>query len=74
MAANLTNNRMFERHFTVQTLAEVWALSQDTVQSWFEDEQGVVKLGNMGGRGKRRKVSLRIPESIAERVYLERTQ
>jgi hypothetical protein len=64
----------FERHFSVRTLAEMWAFSEDTVQRWFEEIPGVLKHGNDGKRGARRKVTIRIPESVAKRVYAEKTR
>jgi hypothetical protein len=67
-------NGMFERHFSPRTLAELWGFSEDTIQRWFEDEPGVLKCGSEGGRGKPRRVSLRIPEAVAARVYHARTQ
>ena len=60
---------MLERHFSPAVLAELWGYSVDTIQRWFEDERGVVKSGEPGGRGKRRRITLRIPESVALRVY-----
>jgi|GEM_PF-5534060 len=33
---------------------------------------GVLKQGNEAGRGKRRKITIRSPESIARSVYEER--
>jgi hypothetical protein len=65
---------ILERHFTVAVLAELWSMSCDTIQKWFEDVPGVVKIGNDGSRGKRRKITLRIPESVALKVYRERTR
>jgi hypothetical protein len=67
---------VFERHFSPKTLAEIWNFSEDTIQRWFEDEPGVLKHGETGDakRGKRRKVYLRIPESIALKIYKDRTQ
>ena len=55
----------FERHSSPRTLAEMWAFSEDTVIRSFEDVPGVLKSGMEGGRGKRRKMTIRIPESIA---------
>lgn len=63
--------QLFERHFSVQTLAEILSLSPDTITRKFEDVPGVLKIGTEGGRGKRRKITLRIPESIAFSVYSE---
>ncbi len=60
-----------ERHFSPRTLAELWALSEDTIIRIFEDEAGVFKLGEQK-RGKRAYTTLRIPETVTERVYRER--
>jgi hypothetical protein len=68
----MPKNQLFERHFSPRTLAEVWGFSEDTILRWFEDVPGVLKCGAEGGRGKRRKVTIRIPESIALSVYSER--
>ena len=66
---------VFERHFSPRALAELWNCSEDTIQRWFEDEPGVLKHGEASDtRGKRRKLYLRIPESIALKVYQERTK
>lgn len=65
-------HQMFERHYSPRTLAEIWSWSEDTVIRIFENIPGVLKIGSEGGRGKRRKITLRIPESIALSVYSER--
>lgn len=62
----------FERHFTVKELAERWHLDQSTVRRLFIDRTGVFKIGEKRLRTKRQYISLRIPESVAEQVYLER--
>jgi len=62
-------NRMFERHFTPRELGKIWGFSEDTIQRWAEEEEGVLKCGSEGGRGKRRKITLRVPESVAVRIY-----
>jgi hypothetical protein len=68
--------QMFERHFSPRTLSELWGFSEDTIQRWFEDEEGVLRHGEAGDAKsrKRRKVFLRIPESVAMRIYREKTQ
>ena len=41
----------------------------------FQDEPGVLKIGKSNRRdGKRDYVTLRIPEDIARRVYVDRTR
>jgi hypothetical protein len=63
-------SRIDERHYSVAELAEHWNLSPDTIRKLFEDEPGVLVLGeNSKRRGKRRYTTLRIPESVAARVY-----
>jgi hypothetical protein len=66
---------MFERHFSPRTLSELWGFSEDTIQRWFEDAPGVLRHGETGNarRGRRRKVFLRIPESVAMKIYREKT-
>ncbi len=63
------NSTMYERHFSPRELSECWGYSVDTIQRWAEGEEGVLQCGSLGGRGKRRKVTIRIPESIAARIY-----
>jgi AraC-like DNA-binding protein len=63
----------FDEHFTVQELAARWKLSRRTVQRIMEKEPGVVRLGTKVP-GKRRHVMLRIPASVARRVYLRLTE
>lgn len=66
---------VFERHFTVQEVADAWHLDHDTIRKIFQDRDDVLKIGRLTSRGKTRSyVSLRIPASVLERVYLERTR
>jgi len=62
----------FERHFSPKELAAVWLLDESTVRRMFQDEPGVLKLGQTGRRGKRDYVTLRIPASVAARFYRQR--
>jgi hypothetical protein len=61
--------RFLERHFSVRALAEIWGLSPDSIQKLFEREPGVLVIGDDGSRSKRGYHTLRIPESVAERVH-----
>ena len=54
--------------FTVAEIASLWKYSTDTVQRLFADEPGVQIIGNKNPRGKRRRVTLRIPRAVMERV------
>ncbi|HEV3419598.1 MAG TPA: hypothetical protein VG075_04800 [Candidatus Acidoferrum sp.] len=58
-----------ERHFTPQELADMWRVSVQTVREIFQNEDGVLKIGRDGTRTRRRYKTLRIPESVVERVH-----
>jgi hypothetical protein len=58
-----------ERHYAVAEIAEMWNLSADKVRELFENEPGVLVIGERSPRHKRRYVTLRIPESVLERVH-----
>jgi hypothetical protein len=62
----------FERHYTPKELAQLWHLDESTVRRLFQDEPGVLKIGETGRRSKRDYVTLRIPESTAARFYKAR--
>jgi hypothetical protein len=58
-----------ERHFTPAEVAAMWAVSTETVRVLFRSEPGVLKIGEDGTRYKRGYKTLRIPESVVERVH-----
>jgi hypothetical protein len=58
-----------ERHYAVTEIAEMWNLSPDKVREIFEDEPGVLVIGDRSPRHKRRYVTLRIPHSVLQRVH-----
>jgi predicted transcriptional regulator len=64
-------SRATERHFSVAEVAELWGLSPSAVRRLFQQEPGVLALGEPRAKyGRRRgKVTLRIPQSVLERVY-----
>lgn len=59
--------------FSPAWYAEVWGVSSSTVVKMFQDVEGVLKLGEKK-RGKRTRQELRIPFSLAMRVYQERSR
>jgi hypothetical protein len=61
-----------ERHFTVAEVAALWNLSQDVVRDIFRHEEGVLAIGTVNPRGIRGYVTLRIPESVLERVHRQK--
>jgi len=65
----------FERHFTPKQLADLWLFHESTVRRMFIDEPGVLKYGKASRHdGRRDYVTLRIPESVARRVYEQRAR
>ena len=55
-------------------VAERWGLSSDTITRIFAVEPGVIALGKEHPRGKRRRVTLRIPLEVVERVKRKRAK
>jgi hypothetical protein len=58
-----------ERHYTVAEIAAMWNLSKDAVRRMFQDEPGVLVLGARSSGRKRRYTTLRIPQSVLEKVH-----
>ena len=61
-------------HYTPQFYAELWGMSSSTVVRWFQDLDGVLKLKEATKNGSRTRVELRIPYSLAMKVYRERSR
>jgi len=60
-------------HYSPQFYAELWGMSPATVVRWFQDMDGVLKLGEPSKNGKRARTELRIPYSVAMNEYRRRT-
>ena len=60
---------LMEHHFSVKELAEMWGLSPVAVRRMFRNESGVIRFGKENKGHIRDYVTLRIPASVAERVY-----
>jgi len=59
----------FERHYCVSEVAELWGLSERTIRRIFNNEPGVFKWESGETRSKRSYRTLRIPESVVQRVH-----
>ncbi|MGH9733912.1 MAG: hypothetical protein ACRD8A_04910 [Candidatus Acidiferrales bacterium] len=68
-SSEATESRLFERHFSPAELAEAWNLSEDTVRRIFEREPDVLIFENPEKASERRRRTMRVPESVAERVH-----
>ena len=62
-------SHMAEKHYAPAELAEKWNLSQDTIIRMFDREPGVLIFENAERSSSRRRRTIRVPESVAERVY-----
>lgn len=64
-----------ERHYTLAELEKAWHVSYRKLATWFRNEEGVIRFGESKlKKGRQRTyVSLRVPESVARRVYRART-
>jgi hypothetical protein len=58
-----------DNHWSVAQVAEQWGISTDLVRDIFKDEDGVLIVERPGTRTKRSYSTMRIPESVLERVY-----
>ena len=63
-----------DQHYSPQFYAELWGISVSTVIRWFQDMEGVLKLTAPSKNGRRTRIELRIPFSLAMRVYREKTR
>jgi hypothetical protein len=66
-------NAIDEPVFTAEELARSRKLHPATIRKLFVAEPGVIRLGHGGHAGRRRYFTLRIPHSVAERVFRRMT-
>lgn len=60
---------VFEQHYSPKQLAEKWGFSARFVRDLFAREPGILVADRPEELHKRRYTTLRIPESVALRVY-----
>ena len=65
----IPSNTTSEHHFKAKEIAEEWNLSQDTIYHLFVNEPGVLILSGERKKYRRTRRTLRIPESVKNRVY-----
>ena len=58
-----------ERHYTPAEVADLWHLNVETIRRMFQDEPGVVVIQGTPKKGKRPYKTIRIPQSVLERVH-----
>ena len=70
IAEAIGQSTVMERHYTVKEVAVLWRLSASSITRLFRDEPGVLKIGRgQPRRGRRSYTTLRIPESVVQRVH-----
>ena len=58
-----------ERHYAPSEVAERWSLNVETVRRIFRDEPGVLVFQSAAKKGRRGYKTIRIPESVLDRVH-----
>jgi hypothetical protein len=59
----------FELHYSIRELAKLWHLSYESVRQAFEREPGILRIEHKLRKNKRGYTSMRIPASVARKVY-----
>jgi len=63
-----------EEHYSLKEIAQKWGVDYETVRKEFIDRDGVLILGDHDRKdGKRSYLTIRVPKSLLDRAYLERT-
>jgi hypothetical protein len=64
-------SRATERHYSVSEVAELWKLSSGAVRKLFQNEPGVLAIGEPRPKYGRQRgyVTLRIPQSVLDRAH-----
>jgi hypothetical protein len=68
MSASENANPFEERHYTISELAEIWKFSREFVRQIVRGEPGVTEWVRQQP-GRRRYSVIRVPQSVAERLY-----
>jgi hypothetical protein len=64
-----TTTEIEETIFTSEELAASKKLHPSTIRKMFFDQPGVIRMGHPASRDRRRYFTLRIPASVARRVF-----
>jgi hypothetical protein len=58
-----------EKHYSIREIAELWGFSIGAVRHIFRDRTDVIHLGHGERRNKRGYFTIRVPESVVQRVH-----
>ena len=74
VASQVPHDLANEKHYSIVEISKLWALSQKTVRKIFENEPGVIQWGTAETMRKRGYRTLRVPETILQRVHRKMRQ
>jgi hypothetical protein len=63
-----------QKHFSPEEVAEMWGCSPNTIRRMFAGHPQVLEYGSPETRFKRKRVIMRIPESLLIRVHAQKPQ
>jgi hypothetical protein len=58
-----------EKHYSIGEVATLWGLSERTVRRMLDGETGILAWGHPGDGKRRRRLTLRVPESVLSRIH-----
>jgi hypothetical protein len=58
-----------ERHYTPSEVAALWNLNVETIRRIFQNEPGIIVVQAPIKKGRRPYKTIRIPQSVLERVH-----
>jgi hypothetical protein len=61
--------RIGEPHYSPAELGKAWGVHAQTIRNLFQHEPDVLRFGQPGDKRRRKYVSMKIPQSVAERVH-----
>ena len=73
MNAPQTTTETDEAIFTAEELAASKRLHPSTIRKMFMNQPGVIRLGHPASAGRQQYFTLRIPSSVARRVFADMT-
>jgi hypothetical protein len=58
-----------EKHYSIAEIANLWGLSERTTRRILDREPGILAWGQPGDGKRRRRLTVRVPESVLLRIH-----
>jgi hypothetical protein len=58
-----------EKHYSIAEIATLWGLSERTIRRMLDREPGILVWGQPGDGKRRRRLTVRVPESVLLRIH-----